>query len=97
MVKVLSVGIATVDTIVLVDKYPAADERVVALQSVRAVGGPATTAAVTMARLGIDVSLSCVIGDDEDGRFIFDTLNVQHYILSEDNPLYQEIMGTMKG
>lgn len=74
MVKVLSVGIATVDTIVLVDKYPAADERVVALQSVRAVGGPATTAAVTMARLGIDVALSCVIGDDDDGRFIFDTL-----------------------
>ncbi len=30
-------------------------------------------------------------------KFIFDTLNVQHYILSEDNPLYQEIMGTMKG
>ena len=74
MSKVLSVGIATVDTIVLVEKYPAANERVVALQSVRAVGGPATTAAVTMARLGIDVALSCVIGDDDDGRFIFDTL-----------------------
>ena len=74
MPKVLSVGIATVDTIVLVDKYPAANERVVALQSVRAVGGPATTAAVTMARLGIDVALSCVIGDDDSGRFIFDTL-----------------------
>jgi len=27
-----------------------------------------------MARLGIDVSLSCVIGDDEAGRFVFDTL-----------------------
>ena len=74
MSNVLSVGIATVDTIVLVEKYPAANERVVALQSIRAVGGPATTAAVTMARLGIDVALSCVIGDDEDGRFIFDTL-----------------------
>jgi len=74
MPKVLSVGIATVDTIVLVDKYPAANERVIALQSVRAVGGPATTAAVTMARLGIDVALSCVIGDDDSGRFIFDTL-----------------------
>jgi sulfofructose kinase len=74
MTKVLSVGIATVDTIVLVDKYPTANERVVALQSVRAVGGPATTAAVTMARLGIDVTLSCVIGDDDAGRFIFDTL-----------------------
>ena len=74
MTKVLSVGIATVDTIVLVDKYPAANERVVALDSIRAVGGPATTAAVTMARLGVDVSLSCVIGDDDNGRFIFDTL-----------------------
>ncbi len=74
MTKVLSVGIATVDTIVLVDKYPAANERVVALESVRAVGGPATTAAGTMARLGIDVALSCVIGDDDAGRFIFDTL-----------------------
>ena len=74
MTKVLSVGIATVDTIVLVNKYPAANERVVALESVRAVGGPATTAAVTMARLGIDVALSCVIGDDDAGRFIFDTL-----------------------
>jgi sugar/nucleoside kinase (ribokinase family) len=74
MAQVLSVGIATVDTIVLVDKYPHADERVVALQSVRAVGGPATTAAVTMARLGIDVALSCVIGDDDDGRFIIETL-----------------------
>jgi len=74
MTKVLSVGIATVDTIVLVDNYPAANERVVAVESIRAVGGPATTAAVTMARLGIDVALSCVIGDDDDGRYIFDTL-----------------------
>ena len=61
-------------SIVLVDKYPAANQRVVAEQTIRAVGGPATTAAVTMARLGIDVSLACVIGDDEAGRYIFDTL-----------------------
>ena len=74
MAKVLAVGMATVDTIVLVDKYPQANERVVALKTVRAVGGPATTAAVTMARLGIDVTLSCVIGDDEAGQFILDTL-----------------------
>ena len=74
MTKVLSVGIATLDTIVLVDKYPDANERVVAREMVRAVGGPATTAAVTMARLGVDVSLSCVIGDDDAGRVIFDQL-----------------------
>ena len=97
MTKVLSVGIATVDTIVLVDKYPAANERVVALDSVRAVGGPATTAAVTMARLGIDVALSCVIGDDEAGRFIFDTLkregvDTKHVIV---NPQIKTAIGTI--
>ena len=74
MTRVLSVGVATLDTIVLVDKYPSANQRVVAEQTIRAVGGPATTAAVTMARLGIDVSLACVIGDDEAGRYIFDAL-----------------------
>jgi len=58
MAQVLSVGIATVDTIVLVEKYPSANERVVAIESVRAVGGPATTAAVALARLGVDVALS---------------------------------------
>lgn len=74
MAQVLCVGIATVDTIVLVDKYPDANERVVAVNSVRAVGGPATTAAVTLSRLGVEVDLSCVIGDDEDGRFILERL-----------------------
>ena len=74
MSKVLCVGVASLDTIVLVDKYPAADERVIALQTMRAAGGPAMTSAVAMARLGIDVALSCVIGDDEPGRFIIETL-----------------------
>jgi sulfofructose kinase len=68
------VGVATVDNIVLVENYPTANQRVIALDSSRAVGGPATTAAVTLARLGIKVALVCVIGDDEEGRFIFETL-----------------------
>jgi sugar/nucleoside kinase (ribokinase family) len=74
MSKVLSVGVATLDTIVLVDRYPEADQRVIAKETIQGFGGPATTAAVTMARLGIDVSLACVIGDDEAGRKIFDNL-----------------------
>lgn len=74
MSKVLAVGVATLDTIVLVEKYPNADERVIAKETIQGFGGPAATAAVTMARLGIDVSLACVIGDDEAGRKIFDNL-----------------------
>ena len=74
MSRVLAVGVATLDTIVLVEKYPGPDERVIAKETIQGFGGPATTAAVTMARLGIDVSLACVIGDDEAGRKIFDNL-----------------------
>ena len=72
MSKVLCVGMATRDHIVLVDKYPAANERVIALQSVSSFGGPATTAAVTLSRLGISVAVSCVVGEDEDGNAILE-------------------------
>ena len=47
MSQVLCVGVATVDNIVLVENYPTANQRIIALDSTRAVGGPATTAAVT--------------------------------------------------
>jgi sugar/nucleoside kinase (ribokinase family) len=97
MTKVLSVGIATVDTIVLVDKYPAANERVVALDSIRAVGGPATTAAVTLARLGVEVALSCVIGDDDGGRFILETLKREGVDTNKViiNPTIRTAVGTI--
>ena len=74
MAQVLCVGVATRDHIVLVDKYPKANERVIAIQSISSFGGPATTAAVTLARLGISVAVSSVIGDDEDGSSIIEML-----------------------
>ena len=72
--EVLSVGIATVDNIVLVDHYPDRDERVIALSHARSIGGPATVAAITMARLGVKVSLSAVVGNDEGGDYIVEVL-----------------------
>ena len=70
--KVLCVGVITVDTIALVDKYPGEDERVVAERIIRAGGGPASVAAVTLARLGIATAISGVIGDDEDGKLVLE-------------------------
>ena len=72
--EVLSVGLATVDNIVLVERYPEKDERVIALAHARSIGGPATVAAITMARLGVKVALSAVVGDDEGGDHILDVL-----------------------
>ncbi|MBW4032968.1 MAG: carbohydrate kinase family protein [Acidobacteria bacterium] len=66
--RVVFVGVATEDAIAVVDRYPAADERVVADDVLFAGGGPAATAAVAAARLGIEVALVAAIGDDDAGE-----------------------------
>jgi sulfofructose kinase len=67
-IQAVCVGVITVDTIALVDKYPSADERVVAQEISRAGGGPAAVAAVALSRLGIKTAIVGTIGDDADGK-----------------------------
>ncbi|MBA3330393.1 MAG: hypothetical protein H0T39_05885, partial [Actinobacteria bacterium] len=50
---VVCVGLATLDTILAVPRHPDAEDRVVASELAVAGGGPAATAAVTLARLGV--------------------------------------------
>jgi sulfofructose kinase len=64
---IVCVGVATRDTIYVVPRHPAADDRVVASERVVAGGGPAATAAVTIARLGVDARFVGVI-DGELGE-----------------------------
>jgi sulfofructose kinase len=66
--------VITVDTVALVDIYPAADERVLAEAIVRNSGGPATVAAIALSRLGIKSAIVGTVGDDEDGWLALDTL-----------------------
>lgn len=70
--KVLCIGVITVDTIALVEKYPAEDERVLADQIIRSGGGPAAVAAVALARLGVPSAIAGTIGDDADGDYVLD-------------------------
>ena len=72
--KVLCLGVATLDHLVLVEKFPEKDERVIAIESFVGFGGPAATAAVTLARLGISSFLAAVISDDDNGRAILKNL-----------------------
>ena len=71
-IQVACVGVITMDTIALVDSYPAEDERVLAEEIARGGGGPAAVAAVALARLGINTAIIGTIGDDIDGREILD-------------------------
>jgi sulfofructose kinase len=61
---VLCVGLATLDTILVVPERPPRDGRVVATDGCIAGGGPAATAAVALARLGVDVAFAGAVGDD---------------------------------
>lgn len=56
-VKCLFVGLATLDIIQLVERLPDSNEKVVALDSLTAAGGPAANAAVAAAHLGCEVVL----------------------------------------
>jgi len=71
-IQVVCVGVITMDTIALVDKYPSADERVLAQEIARGGGGPAAVSAVALARLGISTAIIGTIGDDADGGEILE-------------------------
>ena len=70
LVEAVCVGVITMDTIALVEKYPAEDERVLAEVIIRAGGGPAAVAAVALSRLGVKSAIVGTIGDDADGQEI---------------------------
>ena len=73
----LFVGCATLDSIALVQDYPAADSRTVASDFATAGGGPAATAAVAAARAGANAAFAGVVGADEEGDRIISGLEAE--------------------
>jgi sulfofructose kinase len=71
------VGAATLDAIALVEHFPHPDERLVADGVAYAGGGPAATAAVTVARLGLPAAFVGAVGDDPEGERIVDELRTE--------------------
>jgi sulfofructose kinase len=67
---VVCVGLATLDTIYDVPFHPDPDGRVVATELAVAGGGPAATAAVAAARLGVSSAFVGAVGDDEVGAAV---------------------------
>ena len=64
---IVCVGLATRDTIYRVPRHPEPDGRVVATERAVAGGGPAATAAVAIARLGVATRFVGVIDGDLEG------------------------------
>ncbi|MDX6398454.1 MAG: sulfofructose kinase [Gaiellaceae bacterium] len=72
--RLVCIGLATLDSIFALPRHPAADDRVVANELAVAGGGPAATAAVALARLGVEVAFVGAVGDDATGAAIRDGL-----------------------
>jgi sulfofructose kinase len=66
---VLGLGAVTVDDLLYVEEYPAADSKVRVTNRRRAAGGLCGTALVAAARQGARTAFSGVLGDDELSRF----------------------------
>jgi sugar/nucleoside kinase (ribokinase family) len=80
---VVCVGLATLDSIFALPRHPRADDRVVADELAVAGGGPAATAAVALARLGVDVDFVGAVGDDPTGTAIRDGLAAEGVDVSD--------------
>ena len=81
--RIVCLGLATLDTVFHVPHPPLAGGRVVATSLTTAGGGPAATAAVTIARLGVEVAFVGAVGDDEVGRVVRDELAAEGVDVSE--------------
>jgi len=67
---VVCIGSAALDVLMEIDGMPPQDGRVAARDGMLSGGGPAATAAVALARLGIRTDLISVVGDDVAGDII---------------------------
>lgn len=83
MTHVVCVGLATRDTILAVPRHPGPDELVMATDVAVAGGGPAATAAVALARLGVPTAFAGAVGDDDTGAFIRHSLESEGVDVSE--------------
>lgn len=68
--RVATVGTASWDRLVAVDRYPSPGEQEIVRAEVSAPGGTATNTAVGLARLGARASVAAAIGDDAEGDSI---------------------------
>jgi len=75
-------GAATLDMIALVPSLPQPDTRILAEAVTQAGGGPAATAAVAAARLGLPAAFLGAVGDDEIGARIIDGLRAENVDVS---------------
>ena len=94
------IGLTTLDTVYLVDRVPAPDEKTIARDFTICAGGPATGAAVTFAYLGGRACLVSAIGSAPHAALVRADLarhRVRHVELAVEHPLAGSPVGAAAG
>lgn len=76
--KIAGLGQCSLDHLFIVDSFPLPDTKKEVIEWSISGGGPVATALVSLARLGMRCSFHGIIGDDEAGRKIADSLRSEH-------------------
>ena len=71
---IAAIGLASRDSLIVVDRYPAAGSYAIVERHESLPGGTTTNLATALARLGAHVLLRAVVGDDEDGQRLVSSL-----------------------
>ena len=76
--RILGVGIATLDVVSVVDRYPPEDAEVRAIERHQRRGGNCTNTLAVLAQLGHEVSWAGTVADDADSRLLLATAAGEH-------------------
>ncbi|RJQ43818.1 MAG: sugar kinase [Nitrospiraceae bacterium] len=76
--NVAGLGQCALDHLFVIDSFPAADTKKEVLKWTISGGGPVATALVSLARLGMKCRFHGIIGDDEAGQKISESLKQEH-------------------
>lgn len=88
---VAALGLLSWDRFLITDTYPGPGEYTVVLQRFEQAGGTTGNTCAALARLGIAVTIASVVGNDDEGRALVDSLagagsDVDAVIFSETEP-----------
>lgn len=72
--RIAAVGLASWDRIIQVDHYPQPGSYAIVNTTASLPGGTTSNSAVALARLGAEVSLAALVGDDTEGTLLRETL-----------------------
>jgi len=76
--KVVGIGQCALDHLFIIDSFPPPDTKKEVIEWMIAGGGPVATALVSLRRLGISCSFYGIIGDDESGDKIAESLRAEN-------------------